>query len=98
MVPHIPDALVSEPNGRPISLVWFGSLFVYLCAFVYFSSVGELGDVWWLMFFLVVTALLGIAESLPKDRRQQVGVLRSVAILILIIMIIFALYRLNLVI
>ena len=88
MVPHIPDALVSEPNGRPISLVWFGSLFVYLCAFVYFSSVGSVGEFLFIPFLIVGTALSGIADSMPESRRQAAGVLRLTALVVLVSMIV----------
>ncbi|RLM71343.1 hypothetical protein DVK05_01600 [Halorubrum sp. Atlit-8R] len=84
MVPHISDVLFNEPQGRPVSLVQFGASVFYLCLFAYAWSVGETGAVVpWLLFFVVGTALSGIAESLPKARRRAAGLLRLTAVLVL---------------
>ncbi|MFD1600542.1 hypothetical protein ACFSBX_16500 [Halobellus rarus] len=85
MVPYISDVLFNEPQGRPNSLIQFGASLSFLCIFVYFWSVGEAGAVVpWVLFFIVGTALSGIAESLPKNRRRAAGLLRLTAILVLI--------------
>ena len=84
MVPYISDVLFNEPQGRPNSLVQFGLSLSFLCIFVYAWSVGEAGVVVpWVLFFIVGTALSGIAESLPKTRRRGAGLLRLTAILVL---------------
>ena len=85
MVPDISDVLFSEPRGRPNSLVQFGASLSFSCVFVYAWSVGEPGAVVpWVLFFIVGTALSGIAESLPKRRRRAAGLLRLTAILVLV--------------
>jgi peptidoglycan/LPS O-acetylase OafA/YrhL len=85
MVPYISDVLFNEPQGRPNSLVQFGASLSFLCLFVYAWSVGEPGAVVpWVLFFIVGTALAGIAESLPKNRRRAAGLLRLTAILVLV--------------
>ncbi|MFD1600384.1 hypothetical protein [Halobellus rarus] len=85
MVPYISDVLFNEPQGRPNSLIQFGASLSFLCIFVYSWSVGEAGAVVpWVLFFIVGTALSGIAESLPKNRRRAAGLLRLTAILVLI--------------
>ncbi|AGB33838.1 hypothetical protein C488_07932 [Natrinema pellirubrum DSM 15624] len=84
MVPYISDVLFNEPQGWPSSLVQFGASFSFLCIFVYAWSVGDAGEVPWVLFFIVGTALSGIAESLPKTRRRAAGLLRLTAILVLV--------------
>jgi len=83
MVPYISDVLFNEPQGRPSSLVQFGASLSFLCIFVYTWSVGDAGEVTWVLFFIVGTALSGIAESLPKTRRRTAGLLRLTAILVM---------------
>ncbi|WP_096393762.1 hypothetical protein [Halorubrum trapanicum] len=84
MVPYVSEVLFNEPQGRPVSLVQFGASVCYLCLFVYTWSVGEAEAVVpWVLFFIVGTALSGIAESLPKTRRQAAGLLRLTAVLVL---------------
>lgn len=87
MVPYISEMLFNEPQGRPLALFQFGVSLTFLCMFVYASSVGDAGDARWLLFLVVGTALSGIAESLPKNRRQAAGVLRFAGILVLVILI-----------
>ncbi|MBB6647465.1 hypothetical protein [Halobellus ruber] len=84
MVPYISDVLFNEPRGRPNSLIQFGASLSFLCIFVYVWSVGEAGEVPWVLFLIVGTALSGIAESLPKPRRWAAGLLRLTAILVLV--------------
>lgn len=84
MVPYVSDVLFNEPQGRPSSLVQFGASFSFLCILAYTWSVGEARAVVpWVLFFMIGTALSGIAESLPKTRRQAAGLLRLTAVLIL---------------
>ena len=84
MTSYVSDVLFNEPQGRPNSLVQFGASLVFLCIFLYGWSVGEAGGVPWVLFFVVGTALSGIAESLPKTRRRAAGLLRLTAILVLV--------------
>jgi UDP-N-acetylmuramyl pentapeptide phosphotransferase/UDP-N-acetylglucosamine-1-phosphate transferase len=84
MVPYISDVLFNEPQGRPGSLVQFGASLSFLSIFVYAWSVGDAGEVPWVLFFIVGTALSGIAESLPKTRRRAAGLLRLTAILVMV--------------
>ena len=84
MIPYISDTLFNEPQGRPNSLIQFGASLAFLCIFVYGWSVGEAGGVPWMLFFIVGTALSGIAESLPKTRRRAAGLLRLTAIVVFV--------------
>jgi len=91
MIAYISDFLFKEPQGRPESLIEFGLSLSFLCVFVYAWSVSLAGEVLWVLFIIVATALSGIAESLPENRRHAAGVLRlmtlvvSVSLLIIII-------------
>lgn len=91
MIAYISDVLFKEPQGRSESLVHFGLSLSFLCIFVYAWSVSIAGEVLWVLFIIVATALFGIAESLPENRRHAAGVLRfighvvSVSLLVLII-------------
>mgnify|MGYP000563184570 CR=1 FL=1 len=87
MAPYISEMLFNEPQGRPLALLQFGVSLTFLCMFVYTWSVGDAGDSRWLLFLVVGTALSGIAESLPKNRRQAAGVLRFAGILVLVILV-----------
>jgi hypothetical protein len=84
MVPSVSEVLFDEPQGRPSSLVHLGACLFYLCIFVYAWSVGDAGDVRWILFFIFGTALSGTAESLPETRRLAAGFLRLTAILVLV--------------
>ena len=91
MITYISDVLFKEPQGRPESLVGLGLSLIFLCVFVYAWSVSLAGEVLWVLFIIVGTALFGIAESLPENRRHAAGVLRfmghvvSVSLLVMII-------------
>lgn len=84
MVPYISEVLFNEPQGRPFGLVQFGASLLFLCMFVYAWSVGDAGELRWVLFFVVGTALSGTAESLPKTRRRAAAVLRLTAISVLV--------------
>jgi len=88
MVPYISEVLFNEPQGRSLALLQFGVSLTFLCMFVYAWSVGDAGENWWLLFMIVGTALSGIAESLPENRRRAAGTLRFTAILVLLIVVI----------
>ncbi|MFB6122040.1 MAG: hypothetical protein ABEJ78_01095 [Haloferacaceae archaeon] len=73
----------SEPDGRPVSIFYFGIAVVFLSMYVYFTWV--LGSEDAISFPLVMGAgfaLQGIAESRPESRRRTAGVLRLTAILV----------------
>ena len=87
MVPYISEVLFNEPQGRRIALFQFGMSLIFVCIFVYAWSVGNAGETRWLLFLVVGTALSGIAESLPENRRQAAGVFRLAGILVLLILV-----------
>ena len=95
MIPYISDVLFNEPQGRPTSLVQFGASLSFLCIFVYVWSVGDAGEVLWVLFLIVGTALSGIAESLPENRRQAAGILRFAGILVLLLLLLSGFFRLD---
>jgi len=84
MVPYVSEVLFNEPQGRSVSLLHCGASLLYLCMFVYAWSIGDAGEVRWVLFFVVGTALAGIAESLPKTRQRVTGILRLTAVLVLV--------------
>jgi len=86
ILPYISEVLFKEPQGRPLALLQFGVSLTFLCMFAYTWSVGNAGDTRWLLFLVVGTALSGIAESLPENRRQAAGVFRLAGILVLLIL------------
>ncbi len=65
------------------ALFQFGVSLTFLCMFAYTASIGGADDARWVLFLVVGLALSGLAESLPKNRRQVAGVLRFVAIFVL---------------
>ena len=87
MVPYISEVLFNEPQGRPLALLHFAMSLTFLCIFSYAWSVGNAGETRWLLFLVVGTALSGIAESLPENRRQATGVFRLAGILVLLILV-----------
>jgi len=67
----------------------FGLSLSFLCIFAYAWSVGGAGRfLWALLFQIVGTALFGISESLPENRREAAGVLRLTALVVLMSMIV----------
>jgi hypothetical protein len=89
MIPFIREVLLNEPQGRPNSLVQLGSSLCLSCLFVYYWTVGSAGEVLFVLFLVVGSALSGIAESLPENRRRVAGVLRLIALLVLVSSIVF---------
>jgi peptidoglycan/LPS O-acetylase OafA/YrhL len=80
---NIRKVLFSEPSGRRYAAVMFAGALafvgLYLTAWFIDESVPRFA-----LFLLVGSALSGIAEALPKDRRRTAGVLRVLAILVLV--------------
>jgi hypothetical protein len=87
MVPYISRVLFKKPQGRSLALLQFGVSLIFLCMFAYTWSVGSAGETRWLLFLVVGTALSGIAESLPENRRQAAGVFRLAGIFVLLILV-----------
>lgn len=76
----------SEPSGRRYGLVQFCLAFSMLSLYVFSYVVVENSAASrWTLFIVVGSALCGIAESLPKERRRIAGVLRIAAILVLLV-------------
>jgi hypothetical protein len=73
----INEHVFREPDGRPVTLVYFGAAVAFLSMEVYYdwflgsTSSGRSG-----LMLMVLFGLLGIAESLPESRRQIAGILR----------------------
>lgn len=59
-----------------------GTLF-FLLLYVYSTIINDSSSGGWLVFMIAGSALSGIAESLPKERRRVVGLFRVSAILVL---------------
>jgi len=79
----VTDALFSEPSGRPVALAQFGGALLLLCVYAYGLIVGTT-TANWVLVMVAGTALAGVAESLPRDRRRTAGSLRLAAILLLL--------------
>ncbi|KAA9399870.1 hypothetical protein Har1130_01955 [Haloarcula sp. CBA1130] len=83
MPSSISETIFSEPSGRPITLVHAAGALIFAGLYSYGWVVdGAPGS--WLLIMVLGTGLAGIAEALPASRRQTAGVLRSVAILVLL--------------
>ena len=80
----VTEALFSEPSGRRHALVTFAGVAVFTSVYVYYGVLRDSATVGWLLVMIVGSALSGIAESLPKDRRRIAGALRITAILVLL--------------
>lgn len=93
MVPYISDVLFNEPQGRSVAIVQFGASLIFLCMFVYAWSVDDAGKFLWILFLIVGSALSGIAESLPENRRQAAGILRFAGILVLLLLLLSGFLR-----
>jgi len=80
----VSNAVFSEPSGRPTAIVQFAGSVVFASLYLYAWSVGNAGPSRWLLGMVAGSALAGVAESLPKERRWVAGVLRLSAISILL--------------
>ena len=87
MISYLSEVLFNEPQGRPFALFQFGVSLTFLSMFVYTWSVGDAGEIRWLLFLIVGTVLSGVAESLPENRRQVAGVLRFAGVLVLLVLV-----------
>ncbi|EMA08202.1 hypothetical protein [Haloferax denitrificans] len=83
-MPSIVDETVfSEPSGGLFPAVQLCGALVMSGLFWQYAVVEQSMSGGWLLFMIAGTALSGIAESLPKDRRRAAGVLRLAAVLVL---------------
>jgi hypothetical protein len=80
----IDETVLSEPSGRPETLVHFAGSLAFASLYLYTWSVGDTDLGRWLLVMAVGAAVAGTAESLPTARRQTAGALRLVAILLLL--------------
>lgn len=86
MLSTVTEFIFSKPAGRSNAVVMFSGAAVFAGSYVYFSWVGYSP----LFYGLVIAGslmLVGIAESLPKERGRAAGVLRTTALLALLLMI-----------
>ena len=72
-----------EPDGRLMSLFYFGIAVVFLSQYVFFKLILGSGDSFLLLLVLGAGFVLqGIAESRPESKRQTAGVIRLMALLV----------------
>ncbi|AZH26059.1 hypothetical protein [Haloplanus aerogenes] len=78
----VTNVVFSEPAGRLNAVVMFSGALVFASLYAYNVLRGDAAAANWLLVMIAGCALSGIAESLPKDRRQMAGTLRVTAILV----------------
>ncbi|KDS92140.1 hypothetical protein FK85_04940 [Halorubrum saccharovorum] len=83
MPSRLAAGLFSEPSGRRHATVMFVAALAFACLYLYAVRHAGSTGAEWLLFMIAGTALSGLAESLPGDRRVAAGVLRVLAILVL---------------
>jgi|AntRauMinimDraft_4_1070384.scaffolds.fasta_scaffold00101_6 hypothetical protein len=83
MPSRIAAVLFSDPSGRRHAAVMFAGTLAFVSLYAYGGLVAGSSGGKWLLFLAVGTALSGVAESLPDDRRVGAGILRVTAILVL---------------
>ncbi|WP_336336700.1 hypothetical protein [Haloarcula brevis] len=91
MVASIRDIVFSEPSGPRIALVHFAGSLVFAGLYASAWLAEGTAPANWLLAMAVGTGLAGVAESLPKRRRQVAGVLRAVALLVFLCLVVAAL-------
>jgi hypothetical protein len=84
MPSRVTAGLFSEPSGRRHASVMFAAALVFALLYGYSVRVAGSSEAGWLRFMIVGTALSGVAESLPDDRRIAAGLLRVTAIVALV--------------
>jgi uncharacterized membrane protein len=80
----IDQTLFSEPSGRPLGLVFLCGALLMAGQQGYYVIVEGATPFYATLFMSIGMALSGIAESLPKPRRREAGVLRLTAITVLV--------------
>jgi hypothetical protein len=83
MPSRITDAVFSEPSGRRHASVMFATALVFTGLYAYSGLRGDWSSAGWLLPMIAGTALSGVAESLPSNRRRAAGACRAAAILLL---------------
>ncbi|WEL20403.1 hypothetical protein [Halorhabdus sp. BNX81] len=85
----IDEHVFREPDGRPETLIYFGSAAFFLSIHVYYAWIlGSNGSTRFTLVMAVIWALFGITESLPESRRQTTGVLRLTVLVVLLCLIV----------
>ena len=84
MPSFINQIIFSEPSGRPNSLVQFTASLVFLGIYIYAWAGGNGDSSSWILVMMFGSALSGIAESLPKDQQRAAGILRAIAVTVLL--------------
>lgn len=88
----IDDVVFSKPSGRSAAVLQFAGSLVFSGLYVYSWIVGTAGSSSWLLGMVVGSALAGIAESLPKDRRLTAGAFRLAAIFVLLCLLVASIF------
>jgi hypothetical protein len=83
MPSRVTAGLFSGPAGRRHAIVMFAAALAFAVIYVYAVRAAGSARAEWLLIMIAGTALSGVAESLPEDRRFVAGVLRIVAIVAL---------------
>lgn len=84
MLSTISEVIVREPSGRRYAVIMFAGALVYAGLYVYSEVIHDSTAASWLVFMIVGSLLSSIAESLPKNRRREAGILRITAILVVL--------------
>ena len=92
MPSFIDQTLFSEPSGRSLGLVFFCGALLLAGQQGYYVIVQGATPFYGALFVIVGMSLSGIAESLPKRRRQQAGVLRLTAITVLVSLLVILIF------
>jgi hypothetical protein len=82
----IDETVFSEPSGRPLALVHLCGALVLSGLYGYYVVVEGATPLSAVLFLIAGMVLAGIAESLPKPRRQAAGLLRLTALSVLVSM------------
>lgn len=80
----IDRTVFSEPSGRPVAIVQLCAALSLLGVYGFYLVVGDAIPPSFLLFIIAGTALSGIAESLPKNRRRAAIFLRLLGIFVLV--------------
>jgi hypothetical protein len=80
----IDETVFSEPSGRLFALVQLCGTLLLSGYYGYSVVVRNASPGGFILFLAVGTGLSGIAESLPKSRRREAGVLRLTATFVLV--------------
>lgn len=79
MPSRVGEAVLGEPSGRRHAGAVFAGALVPASPYAYSETVGGPSSNGWLLSMVVGSALSGVAESLPAERRRAAGALRATA-------------------